>query len=257
MNEVTKAGKMQDIGGIRLYYEFFERQNENITVVFESGYGFPSDYWKPIKDEISKFAQFLIYDRAGLGESEKDDRPKDSKQSVENLRNLLQNANIKPPYMFVGHSIGGANVRLYASTYPEEVAAVILLDSCHEDQNKIMPPLFTEEMRSIYFDQFSVEGSLNEIQDSLEQISKANSLGDIPLTVVSAGLQSYHTTESFAAWNLFQRDLTHLSTKRKHIIVEDAGHLLHIDQPQVIIDIIKDTLKEIKKGSVAKISKLR
>ncbi|MFJ7932704.1 alpha/beta fold hydrolase [Peribacillus sp. NPDC096448] len=246
MNEVTKTGKMQDIGGIKLYYEFFQRPNENITVVFESGYGFPSDYWNPIKDEISKFGQFLTYDRLGLGESEKDDRPKDSKQSVKNLRALLQNANIKPPYMFVGHSIGGANVRLYASAYPEEVAAVILLDSCHEDQNKIMPPLFSEEMRSIYFNQFSVEGSLDEIQDSLEQISKCHSLGDIPLTVVSAGLQSYHTTESFAAWNLFQRDLTRLSTNSKHIVVEDAGHLLHVDQPQVIVNIIKDTLKEIK-----------
>ncbi|MGN2275465.1 alpha/beta fold hydrolase [Priestia megaterium] len=238
---------MQDIGGIKLYYEFFERQNENMTIIFESGYGFTSDYWNPIKEEISKFAQFFIYNRSGLGESEQDDRPKDSKQSVENLHTLLRNANIKPPYVLVGHSIGGANVRLYASKYPEEIAAIILLDSCHEDQNKIMPPLFTEEMRSIYFNQFSVEGSLKEIQNSLEQIGEVNSLGDIPLTVVSAGLQSYHTTESFAAWNLFQRDLTRLSRKSKHIIVEDAGHLLHVDQPQTIINIIKDTLKEAKK----------
>ena len=247
MKEVTKLGKMQDIGGIKLYYEFFERQNENMTIIFESGYGCTSDYWNPIKEEISKFAQFFIYNRPGLGESEQDDRPKDSKQSVENLHTLLRNANIKPPYVLVGHSIGGANVRLYASKYPEEIAAIILLDSCHEDQNKIMPPLFTEEMRSIYFNQFSVEGSLNEIQNSLEQIGEVNSLGDIPLTVVSAGLQSYHTTESFAAWNLFQRDLTRLSRKSKHIIVEGAGHLLHIDQPQTIINIIKDTLKEAKK----------
>ncbi|MFE4118722.1 alpha/beta fold hydrolase [Priestia sp. YIM B13448] len=246
MEEVIKIGRMQDIGGIKLYYEFFEKQDENVTIIFESGYGCTCDYWNPIKEEISKFAQFFIYNRSGLGESEQDARPKDSNQSVENLHILLQNANIKPPYVLVGHSIGGVNVRLYASKYPEEVAAIILLDSCHEDQNKIMPPLFTEETRSIYFNQFSVEGSLNEIQNSFEQIDKVNSLGGIPLTVVSAGLQSYHTTESFAAWNLFQRDLTRLSKKSKHIIVEDAGHLLHVDQPQIVISIIKSTLKEIK-----------
>lgn len=247
MNEITNTGNMQDIGGIKLYYEFFERQNENITVIFESGYGCPSASWDPIKGEISKFAQFFIYDRAGLGKSEKNDRRKDSKQSVENLRTLLQNANIKPPYMLVGHSFGGANVRLYACTYPEEVAAVILLDSCHEDQNKIMPPLFSEETRSLYFNQFSVEGSLSEIQDSFEQIDKCTSLGDVPLIVVSAGLQSYHTTESFAAWNLFQRDFLRLSTNSKHIVVKNASHGLHVDQPQIIVDIIKDTLKEIQK----------
>ena len=149
--------------------------------------------------------------------------------------------------MLVGHSFGGANVRLYACTYPEEVAAVILLDSCHEDQNKIMPPLFSEETRSLYFNQFSVEGSLSEIQDSFEQIDKCTSLGDIPLIVVSAGLQSYHTTESFAAWNLFQRDFLRLSTNSKHIVVKNASHGLHVDQPQIIVDIIKDTLKEIQK----------
>jgi pimeloyl-ACP methyl ester carboxylesterase len=247
MEEVIRTGKMQDIGGIKLYYEFFERQTEDVTIIFESGYGCTCDYWNPIKEEISTFAQFFIYDRSGLGKSEQDARSKDSNHSVENLHILLQNANIKPPYVLVGHSIGGANVRLYASKYPEEVAAIILLDSCHEDQNKIMPPLFTEEMRSIYFSQFSVEGSIGDIEKSFEQISQVPSLGDAPLIVVSAGLQSYHTAESFAAWNLFQRDLTRLSKNSKHIIVEGAGHLLHVDQPQVIINIIKAALEELKK----------
>ncbi|MFE0621606.1 alpha/beta fold hydrolase [Priestia aryabhattai] len=246
MEEVIKAGKMQDIGGIKLYYEFFEKQHEDITIIFESGYGCTCNYWNPIKEEISKFAQFFIYNRSGLGESEQDARAKDSRQSVENLHILLQNANIKPPYILLGHSIGGANVRLYASKYLEEVAGIILLDSCHEDQNKIIPPLFTEEMRSIYFSQFSVEGSIDDIEKSFEQISEVQSLGDVPLIVASAGLRSYHTAESFAAWNLFQRDLTRLSKNSKRIIVEGAGHLLHVDQPQTIINIIKDTWEEVK-----------
>lgn len=53
--------------------------------------------------------------------------------------------------------------------------------------------------------------------------------------------------ESFAAWNLFQRDLTHLSTKGKHSILKDAGHLLDVDQLQAVIKIIKGVLKEAKK----------
>ncbi len=55
-----------------------------------------------------------------------------------------------------------------------------------------------------------------------------------------------NTLESFAAWNLFQRDLTHLSTKGKHSILKDAGHLFHVDQPQAVIKIIKGVLKEAK-----------
>lgn len=249
MSEITKFGQKQDIGGIKMYYEHFGVENENPTIVFESGYGCPSIYWQSIKDEVSKFAKIFVYDRAGIGESEKDGRSQDSKQSVQNLRTLLQKANVKPPYLLVGHSFGGANVRLYAHTYPEEVAAVILLDSCHEDQNKIMAPLFSEEIKAGYFGQFSAEGSegpLNEFEDSLEQVRNCKSLGDIPLVVVSAGLLSYHTPESFAAWQLFQKDLTRLSTNSKQIIIEDAGHALHIDQPQTVVDIIKNTLEEVK-----------
>jgi pimeloyl-ACP methyl ester carboxylesterase len=107
--------------------------------------------------------------------------------------------------------------------------------------------IFTEEMRSIYFSQFSVEGSTGDIEKSFEQISEVQSLGDVPFIVVSAGLQSYHTAESFAAWNLFQRDLTRLSKKSKHIIVEGSGHLIHVDQPQTIINIIKAIWEEVKK----------
>ncbi|WP_338059095.1 hypothetical protein [Bacillus gaemokensis] len=33
---------------------------------------------------------------------------------------LLKKANVKPPYVLVGHSFGGLNVRLYASTYQKK-----------------------------------------------------------------------------------------------------------------------------------------
>ncbi len=72
------------------------------------------------KVKFQNLRNFSSNDRAGLGRSERDDRPKDSKQSVENLSSLLQNANIKPPYMLVGHSFGGANVRLYACTFQKK-----------------------------------------------------------------------------------------------------------------------------------------
>ncbi|KAB2496614.1 alpha/beta fold hydrolase [Priestia endophytica] len=239
----------RDIGGIELYYERSYVKKEQPTLIFESGYGCPSVYWDSIKDKVSEFANCFFYDRAGIGESTYDGRPQHSKQCVENLRLLLQEANIQPPYILIGHSFGGANVRLFSHTYPKEVEAVILLDSCHEDQNRVMAPLFSEEVKEGYFGQFSAQGSeasLEEFEESLEQIRNCHSLEDIPLIIASASLPSYHTEASFAAWDLFQRDLTRLSVNSKRMIIQNAGHALHIDQPEAVVQLIQNVVEELK-----------
>jgi len=243
--ENTTGGKL-DIGGIELYYELLGEHHEGPTVVFESGYGVTLENWNSIKDEVSKFSRMFIYDRAGIGKSEMDDRPRHSRQSVDNLRILLKKAGVKPPYVLVGHSIGGLNVRLFASKYPEEVAGVVLLDSSHEDQNKILPPLFTKEVQEAYFNQFTIEGTLNEIEESFEQVRTSKSFGNIPLIVVTGGLQPIHTKESMAAWKRLQEELANLSTNKQHIVVEDAGHAIHFDKPEVVIDIIRDILSIVE-----------
>ena len=245
----NKVEQKLDIGGIELYYELLGRQHEGPTLVFDSGYGVTLDNWNPIKDEISSFSKMFIYDRAGIGKSDIDDRPRHSRQSVENLRILLVKAGIQPPYVLVGHSFGGLNIRLFASTYPEEVAGVVLLDSTHEDQNKILPSLFSKEVQEAYYNQFTLEGSLNEVEESLEQVRTSKSFGSIPLIVVTGGLQPFHTEESMAAWLRFQRELANLSTNKRHIIVEDAGHAIHIDRPQVVIDVIRDLLATVKNNN--------
>lgn len=248
----NETGQKIDIGGIELYYEFLGGNNEGPTLVFDSGYGTTLENWNSIRDEVSKFSKVFIYDRAGIGNSEMDDRPRHSQQSVENLRILLKKAGVKPPYVLVGHSFGGLNIRLFASTYPEAVAGVILLESTHEDQNKILPSLFTKEVQEAYYNQFTLEGSFNEVEESLEQVRTSKSFGNIPLIVVTGGLQPFHTAESMATWMRFQRELANLSTNKKHIVVEDAGHAIHIDQPQVVIDVIRDMLGMVKNNNKCK-----
>ncbi len=148
--------QFEDIGGTELYYEYVGESNDGPTIVFESGYGWSLDKWHPISGEISKFARVCMYDREGVGKSGNSDRPKHSLQIIENLRNLLKKADIKPPYIMVGHSFGGLNVRLYAGKYPDDVKGIVLLDSVHEEQNQKMVPLLTKEFQQVYLGQFVV-----------------------------------------------------------------------------------------------------
>ena len=102
------------------------------TVVFEAGLGNNSTTWKLVAGPVAKFARVVLYDRAGLGQSvpmAKKHSPVTAEQVVTNLRKLLLSADIHPPYLLVGHSLGGLYVQMYARKYSNEVSGVVLLNS--------------------------------------------------------------------------------------------------------------------------------
>jgi pimeloyl-ACP methyl ester carboxylesterase len=105
------------------------------TVVLESGSGGPSIDWLMVQPEVSKFARVCSYDRAGYGWSDSGPKPRSSLQIAHELKQLLQAAGEKSPYVLVGHSMGGYNVRVYAGQYPSDVVGIVLIDASHEDQN--------------------------------------------------------------------------------------------------------------------------
>jgi pimeloyl-ACP methyl ester carboxylesterase len=102
------------------------------TVVFESGQTSETDAWARVQPAIAAHTRACSYDRAGLGYSDPSRRPGDSTNIVDDLHRLLNAASIKPPYILVGHSLGGMHVRLYADTYLNEVAGMVLVDSAEE-----------------------------------------------------------------------------------------------------------------------------
>jgi pimeloyl-ACP methyl ester carboxylesterase len=105
------------------------------TVVLETGLGGMSAAWGWIQPETAKFSRVVSYDRAGLGWSGPDSAPKSATLVVKRLRNLLHHARIQPPYILVGHSMGGLFIRVFADCYPGEVAGMVLLDAVHPDQH--------------------------------------------------------------------------------------------------------------------------
>ncbi len=110
------------------------------TVILDAGMGDSFISWRKVQPEIAKFTRVCSYDRAGIGYSDSSPRPSTSKDFAQELHMLLHNAGVAPPYVLVGHSMGGFDVRLYASLYRNEVVGMVLVDSSHPEQQKRLPP---------------------------------------------------------------------------------------------------------------------
>ena len=103
------------------------------TVVFDAGLGGDTASWDSVQAAVAQHTRACAYDRAGLGFSDPATRPSTSANTVDDLQRLLSAAGIKPPYILVGHSAGGLNMRLFAYGHAAEVAGMVLVDPSHED----------------------------------------------------------------------------------------------------------------------------
>ncbi len=133
----SAPGSFVDIGGYRLHTQMYG--SGDLTVVFDSGMGFPSLDWALIQPEVAKFARTFSYDRAGIGWSDKSPLPRTAEHIVTELHKLLIAAQVPKPYLLVGHSMGGIHMRLFANRYPDEVAGLVLVDSSHEQMLERLP----------------------------------------------------------------------------------------------------------------------
>jgi pimeloyl-ACP methyl ester carboxylesterase len=187
-------------------------------------------------------------------------KPRSCSEQVKELRSLLRHAQIGPPYVLVGHSIGGFNVRLFASRYPQEVRGVVLVDSSHPDQwarfGRLIPrPTSGEPTALQQLRQKPAASSGPERIDyvtSADEVRTAGTFGDKPLIVLS---RSPHATRPPGlppdiaegieqVWSELQRDLLKLSTRSAQIVATHAGHNIDLDEPQLVAEAVLKLLRD-------------
>ena len=130
-------GKLVEIGGYRLHIHCLGHGSP--AVVLDSGLGEGFYSWRKVQPQIAEFTEVCSYDRAGLGYSDHSPLPRRSQVFAEELRKLLANASVPPPYILVGHSLGGATIRVYASRNISSIAGLVLVDAVHPDQLNRLP----------------------------------------------------------------------------------------------------------------------
>jgi pimeloyl-ACP methyl ester carboxylesterase len=126
------SGKLVDVGNYQLHINCTGMGSP--TVILDAGLGGTSLDWSKVQPAVARFTRVCSYDRAGYGWSQSGPGPRTSQQIVTGLHLLLAHAQINGPYVLVGHSFGGLNMRLYAYQYPKEVVGMVLLDATSEHQ---------------------------------------------------------------------------------------------------------------------------
>lgn len=143
------TGRSIDVGGSSLYIECAGQGPP--TVVFENGLGVSVDGWALIQPHVAQFARTCMYDRAGIGRSQPRKRPIDALVFAHDLHALLVAAGESGPYVLVGHSIGGIYIRMFTHLYPNEVAALVFVDSSHPEQKSRLPiPAWARAVESLF-----------------------------------------------------------------------------------------------------------
>jgi len=134
--EPNPPGKLVDVGGFKLHINSIGEKNNKPTLVIESGAGAPSEYYYWLGERLKDSIRVIRYDRAGIGYSDLSNVPRNPKTIARELHTLLEKSGESPPYIMAGHSYGGHYIRVFTELYPNEVAALVFLDSPHPKESE-------------------------------------------------------------------------------------------------------------------------
>lgn len=125
------ASAIETIAGRRVESLILRNPASQHVVVFEAGSRNTLDKWGTVPETMSRDATVFVYNRPGYGNSEVASTSRDGRTIVEELRGVLRHKGLRPPYVLVGHSLGGLYMQLFAKAYPQEVAGLVLVDSLY------------------------------------------------------------------------------------------------------------------------------
>lgn len=290
-------GAMIDVDGLTLHLDC--RGQGTPTIVIESGLMSGSASWGLVHEPLAQLTRVCAYDRPGMDWSEPGDEPLQAERVSHRLHQLLAAAGVNDKKVLMGMSAGGVFVREYYQQHPEEVVAMVLVDSSHEQQGRRLPEInsivdpsallsacswlqpvgiirafdlldqsvipdhlnaeLTAVLRAHAYQSHTCAAMLNE-SDGFElevlDTQPPQPLGDLPLLVLSqgkapaddelSGLSREQAEHLVAGWNQLQQELAALSSNSRRVIARESGHLIHLEQPELLISEVSKLVKSLQ-----------
>ena len=232
---------------------FLKNGSDRPTIILESGLGDNMNSWESVISSSGFTKKMFAYNRAGYSGSSSVAKERSADSIVKELRLLLDKTETKPPYILVGHSLGGLYMQLFAKKYPDDVLGVVLVDSTYEgtDDDCVMKNSVCEQQgkmpwwaKTVLAD--GVAGEHESMSESMRQVRDAGDFPQIPLVVLSRGKNPWEGNRSTEDWQKRrwieaqenQKKLALLSSSSKQIICMSCGHYVHQDKPELVDEAI-------------------
>jgi len=212
------------------------------VVVFESGLGADMTAWSKVFPAVASFTTAFAYSRPGYGMSETAATARTGRVVIEELRSTLRARGLEPPYVLVGHSLGGLYMQLYARRHPEEVSGLVLVDSTHPTQFVGMealpqPPWWVRVGVSLYMT--GTRGrEFKAINRTGQDVLRAPTFTGKPVTVLSARTGRTRDDEK-------RLDIARLYPGSRQEWV-DSPHNIQKSRPDVVIAAIREMVETLR-----------
>jgi len=119
-------GPLVDVGGYQLHIHCSGTGAP--TVLLEAPALAMSSVWAWVQADVARTTRVCSYDRSGLGWSETGDGPFTPRAVPMQLNALARGVGERGPFVVVGAELGASLALLYASTYPDDTAALVLVN---------------------------------------------------------------------------------------------------------------------------------
>ena len=238
-----------DVGGHKLFLSSVGNNKPAVIIESGCGEGGTMSGWDVVRNQVKDFAQICLYDRAGLGKSEKGPNPRNTIQIANELHALLIAAQIDPPYILVGHSMGGLHIQTYAMLYPDDIAAMVFVDPSPKELVDTLSPEVLENLVSAGASQAVLDETGPGLNDSIPIFKSLPKLPDVPVVVITSSYTGEVEVDKkqWEELKAYHQKLVDDLTDGSHILATKAGHYIQIDEPKLVIDAIKSVYNKVEK----------
>jgi pimeloyl-ACP methyl ester carboxylesterase len=217
------------------------------VVVFQSGLGDGLAVWAAVQDKVAERAAAVAFSRPGYGRSPADAGERSPCAAAATQRDMLRRAGLAPPYVLVGHSLGGLYQFAYARLFPDEVAGIVLLEPTHPQHWSRLQqdaPVVALLIRTARLSAFTstMRREFDEQERCLGELA-AKPTPAVPIRILVRGRFVPPETGAFErVMRELWLDWSRLLGGRPVDPVPDAGHYLQKDQPQAVANAVNAVL---------------